>query len=120
VLIPLRFCTTAKVREQWAAVGDGDTSRVALALTRARIMGQRYPFTCYGRFARCQIKKRSHPPARRAPACARNVRHWFRYYERAPHITFKSMPIIVEIACYWEQVAAEAGAIAVEQIKWRR
>jgi len=61
--------TTATLAEQWGRRWITiDTSRVALALARARIMGARYPFTC------CQIPAMasSRKPKLRAPRRVRS------------------------------------------------
>jgi adenine-specific DNA-methyltransferase len=96
--------TTAKVAEQWGRRWvTVDTSRVALALTRARIMGQRYPFYLLADSRDGQIKEAevTHSAPSTQPVHG-NVRHGF-VYERAPHITLKSIANNVEIDVMWEQ-----------------
>ena len=65
--------TTAYVAEQWGRRWITiDTSRVALALARARIMGARYPFLPAGRLPRRPAQGgRSHPHCAEFAARAR-------------------------------------------------
>jgi adenine-specific DNA-methyltransferase len=90
--------TTATVAEQWARRWVTiDTSRVALALARARIMGARYPFYLLADSREGQIKEAE--ITRIAPSSQPvhgNVRHGF-VYERVPHITLKSIANNAEI-----------------------
>lgn len=90
--------TTAYVAEQWARRWITiDTSRVALALARARIMGTRYPFYMLADSKEGQIKEGE--VTRTAPSSHPtygNVRQGF-VYERVPHITLKSIANNVEI-----------------------
>lgn len=84
--------TTATVSEQWGRRWITiDTSRVALALARARIMGARYPFYILADSREGQLKEAE---ISRTAASSRNVheniRHGF-VYERVPHITLKSI-----------------------------
>jgi adenine-specific DNA-methyltransferase len=96
--------TTAYVAEQWGRRWITiDTSRVALALARARVMGARYPFYVLadsreGQIKESQITKRvpSEAPTRG------NVRHGF-VYERVPHITLGSIANNAEIEVIWQQ-----------------
>jgi adenine-specific DNA-methyltransferase len=84
--------TTAYVAEQWGRRWITiDTSRVALALARARIMGARYPFylladTPEGQRKEAEIKR---VPPSTAPTFG-SIRQGF-VYERVPHITLKSI-----------------------------
>lgn len=95
--------TTAYVAEQWGRRWITiDTSRVALALARARIMGARYPYYLLadspeGQFKESQVtaKPRSSAPVNN------NIRHGF-VYERVPHITLKSIANNEEIDVIWE------------------
>ena len=58
--------TTATVAEQWGRRWITiDTSRVALALARARIMGARYPFYLLADSAKARSKKPKSPAPRR-------------------------------------------------------
>ena len=84
--------TTAYVAEQWGRRWITiDTSRVALALARARVMGARYPYYLLADSPEGQRKEAE--LAGKAPSEAPTygaVRHGF-VYERAPHITLKSI-----------------------------
>ena len=90
--------TTAYVGEQWGRRWITiDTSRVALALARARIMGARYPYYLLADSRDGQIKEAE--ASRTAPSNAStrgNVRQGF-VYERVPHITLKSIANNAEI-----------------------
>ncbi|GAC1528009.1 MAG: hypothetical protein NVS2B16_35860 [Chloroflexota bacterium] len=96
--------TTAYVAEQWGRRWITiDTSRVALALARARIMGARYP---YYLLADSQAGQRKEAEINRTvPSTAPtygNIRHGF-VYERVPHITLKSIANNVEIDVIWDR-----------------
>ena len=95
--------TTAYVAEQWGRRWITiDTSRVALALARARIMGARYPFYLLADSREGQIKEAE--VTRTAPSSQPvqwNIRHGF-VYERVPHITLKSIANNAEIDVIWE------------------
>jgi adenine-specific DNA-methyltransferase len=96
--------TTATVAEQWGRRWITiDTSRVALALARARIMGARYPFYLLSDSREGQIKEAevTHTAPRDTPTQG-NLRHGF-VYERVPHITLKSIANNTEINVIWEQ-----------------
>ena len=90
--------TTAYVAEQWGRRWITiDTSRVALALARARVMGARYPYYLLadspeGRQKEAELSRKapSESPTRSA------VRQGF-VYERVPHITLKSIANNAEI-----------------------
>ncbi len=100
--------TTATVAEQWGRRWITiDTSRVALALARARIMGARYPFYLLADSREGQIKEAE--ITRTAPSSqpvSGNIRHGF-VYERVPHITLKSIANNREIDVIWEQWQAK-------------
>ena len=96
--------TTAYVAEQWGRRWITiDTSRVALALARARIMGARYPYYLLadsreGQFREAEI-------TRTAPSEAPthdDTRQGF-VYERVPHIMLRSIAQNAEIDVIWEQ-----------------
>jgi adenine-specific DNA-methyltransferase len=95
--------TTATVAEQWGRRWVTiDTSRVALALARTRLMSARYP--CYlladsaeGRAKEQEITKRVQPDT----PTAKDIRQGF-VYERMPHITLKSIANNAEIDVIWE------------------
>ncbi len=96
--------TTATVAEQWGRRWITiDTSRVALALARARVMGARYPFYLLADSREGQIKEAE--VTRTAPSSQPvqgNIRHGF-VYERVPHITLKSIANNAEIDVIWEK-----------------
>ncbi|MDT8398748.1 MAG: site-specific DNA-methyltransferase, partial [Pseudomonadales bacterium] len=96
--------TTAAVAEHWGRRWITiDTSRVALALTRARIMGARFPFYLLADSCDGQIKEAEITHA--APSSKTtygNVRQGF-VYERVPHITLKSIATNTEIDVIWEK-----------------
>ena len=96
--------TTATVAEQWGRRWITiDTSRVALALARVRIMGARYPFYLLADSREGQLKEaevtRSAPSSQ--PVLG-SVRQGF-VYERVPHITLKSIANNAEIDVTWEK-----------------
>jgi adenine-specific DNA-methyltransferase len=95
--------TTAYVAEQWGRRWITiDTSRVALALARARLMGARYPYYLLADSREGQAKEAevSRTPVKTIPV-GRDVRHGF-VYERVPHITLKSIANNAEIDVIWE------------------
>jgi adenine-specific DNA-methyltransferase len=96
--------TTAYVAEQWGRRWITiDTSRVALALARARIMGARYPYYILADSPEGQRKEGE--ITRTAPSTNPthgNVRHGF-VYERVPHITLKSIANNTEIDVIWDK-----------------
>jgi adenine-specific DNA-methyltransferase len=96
--------TTAYVAEQWGRRWITiDTSRVALALARARIMGARYPYYLLGDSIEGQRKEGE--VTRTAPSSQPtrgDIRHGF-VYERVPHITMKSIANNAEIDIVWEK-----------------
>ena len=95
--------TTAYVAEQWGRRWITiDTSRVALALARARIMGARYPYYLLADSRDGQIKEAA--LARKAPSEApthNDIRQGF-VYERVPHITLRSIANNAEIDVIYE------------------
>ena len=96
--------TTAYVAEQWGRRWITiDTSRVALALARARIMGARYPYYLLadspdGQEKEAQITRKV-PSSE--PTYGR-LRQGF-VYERVPHITLKQIANNAEIDVIWER-----------------
>jgi adenine-specific DNA-methyltransferase len=94
--------STAYVAEQWGRRWITiDTSRVALALARARIMGAKYPFYLLADSPEGQVKEaeitNSHPSSK---PTHNDIRHGF-VYERVPHITLKSIANNAEIDVIW-------------------
>jgi len=96
--------TTAYVAEQWGRRWITiDTSRVSLALARARIMGARYPYYLLADSPEGQQKEAE--IARTTPSEAPthgNIKHGFTY-ERVPHIMLKSIANNAEIDVIWEK-----------------
>ena len=96
--------TTAYVAEQWGRRWITiDTSRVALALARTRIMGARYPYYLLADSRDGQLKEAE--IVRKAPSEAptyNDIRQGF-VYERVPHITLKSIANNAEIDVIWEK-----------------
>ena len=103
--------TTAYVAEQWGRRWITiDTSRVALALARARVMGARYPYYLLsdspeGQRKEAEITGRhsslttDHQPL--TPTYG-NIRQGF-VYQRVPHITLRAIANNAEIDVIWEQ-----------------
>tara|TARA_B110001454_G_scaffold219001_1_gene249236 strand:+ start:547 stop:3354 length:2808 start_codon:yes stop_codon:yes gene_type:complete len=96
--------TTAYVAEQWGRRWITiDTSRVALALARARIMGARYPYYLLADSREGQKKEAEVTRSVPSSSVVRgNVRHGF-VYERVPHITLKSIANNAEIDVIYAQ-----------------
>ena len=96
--------TTAYVAEQWGRRWITiDTSGVALALARARVMGARYPWYLLADSPEGQCKEGE--ITRRAPSempTGGDIRQGF-VYERVPHITLKSIANNAEIDVIWEK-----------------
>ena len=95
--------TTAYVAEQWGRRWITiDTSRVALALARARIMGARYPYYLLADSPEGQLKEaevtRGVPSSQPTRG---NIRQGF-VYERVPHVTLKSIANNTEIDVIWD------------------
>lgn len=94
--------TTAYVAEQWGRRWITiDTSRVALALARARIMGARYPWYLLADSREGQLKEAevTRQVPRDTPIYGR-IRQGF-VYKRVPHITLKSIANNAEIDTIW-------------------
>ncbi|MCP5498366.1 MAG: site-specific DNA-methyltransferase [Leptospiraceae bacterium] len=96
--------TTAYVAEQWGRRWITiDTSRVALALARARIMGAKYPFYLLSDSKEGQLKEaeisRTEPSSH--PTYGK-INQGF-VYERVPHITLKSIANNAEIDVIWDK-----------------
>ena len=96
--------TTAYVSEQWGRRWITiDTSRVALALARARAMGARYPYYLLsdsrnGQVKRAEVERR---PTAESPTFD-DMRQGF-VYERVPHITLGAIARNTEIDVIWEE-----------------
>ena len=119
--------TTAYVGEQWGRRGITiDTSRVALALARARIMGAHYPFYLLADSREGQIKEAE--VTRTAPSSQPvrgNIRHGF-VYERVSHITLKSIAAKAEFEYLYDKPYPDnkkvrvAGPFTVESLSPHR
>ena len=106
--------TTAYVAEQWGRRWITiDTSRVALALARARIMGARYPWYLLadspeGRRKEAEISGQALVTGGQfndnSPTTghSHSIRQGF-VYQRVPHITLKSIANNAEIDVIWEK-----------------
>ena len=96
--------TTAYVAEQWGRRWITiDTSRVALALARARVMAARYAYYLLADSRDGQLKEGdiSRKASSEAPTY-NDIRQGF-VYERVPHITLKSIANNAEIDVIWEK-----------------
>lgn len=107
--------TTAYVAEQWGRRWITiDTSRVALALARARIMGARYPYYLLADSREGQLKEAeisqsapsSHPTYG-------NIAHGF-VCQRVPHITLKSIANNAEIDVIWDKYEATLATLRAQ------
>ena len=104
--------TTAYVAEQWGRRWITiDTSRVSLALARARIMGARYPYHLLADSREGRKKSGEWQVAsgeqeklstHHSSLPTNSIRQGF-VYERVPHITLKSIANNVEIDVIWEK-----------------
>jgi adenine-specific DNA-methyltransferase len=100
--------TTAYAAEQWGRRWiTVDTSRVALALARTRLMSARYPFYLLAdsREGRAKEQDISGLPQPLSSAEG-DIRQGF-VYERAPHVTLKSIANNAEIDVIWEEWQAK-------------
>jgi len=97
--------TTAYVAEQWGRRWITiDTSRVAIALARSRLMGARYPYYLLADSPEGQAKEgevtRTVP---KTTPTRGDIRMGF-VYERVPHITLKSIANNSEIDVIWDRL----------------
>ncbi len=96
--------TTAYVAEQWGRRWITiDTSRIALALARARLMGASYPWYLLtdsqeGQRKEAELRGQVPPDT----VTHSNIRLGF-VYERVPHISLKSIASNQEIDSIWEE-----------------
>ena len=107
--------TTAAVAEQWGRRWITiDTSRVAIALARSRLMGARYPYYYLADSPEGQGKEaevtRSTP---KSTPTRNDIRHGF-VYDRVPHITLKSIANNAEIDVVWERAEEELAPLRAE------
>jgi adenine-specific DNA-methyltransferase len=96
--------TTAYAAEQWGRRWiTADTSRVSLALARSRLMGARYPYYLLSdsRDGRDKEEKISGKAQSSSPI-RNDIRQGF-VFERAPHITLKSIANNAVIDEIWEE-----------------
>ncbi|MDX2208045.1 MAG: site-specific DNA-methyltransferase [Gemmatimonadales bacterium] len=103
--------STASVAEEWGRRWITiDTSRVALALARARLMASRYAFYLLADSREGQLREaelsKSVPSDRPTQG---DIRQGF-VYERVPHITLKSIANNTEIDVIWEKWEGEIAA----------
>jgi adenine-specific DNA-methyltransferase len=97
--------TTAYVAEQWGRRWITiDTSRVAVALARSRLMGARYPYYLLADSKEGQAKEGeiTRTPPKSAPTQG-SIRQGF-VYDRVPHITLKSIANNAEIDVIWDRM----------------
>ncbi|MDO4794471.1 MAG: site-specific DNA-methyltransferase [Brachymonas sp.] len=107
--------TTAYVAEQWGRRWITiDTSRVALALARARIMGARYPYYLLADSREGQLKEaeisQSAPSSQPVHG---NIAHGF-VCQRVPHITLKAIANNAEIDVIWDQYEAALAPLRAQ------
>ena len=107
--------TTAYAAEGWGRRWITiDTSRVALALARARVMGARYDYYLLSDSRDGQLKEAE--LAQKAPSetpTYGDIRQGF-VYERVPHITLKSIANNAEIDVIWERYEEELAPLRAE------
>jgi adenine-specific DNA-methyltransferase len=107
--------TTAIVAEQWGRRWiTMDTSRVALALARARVMGAKYPYYLLadskdGRHKEGELTGK--PPVD-GPTHG-DIRQGF-VYDRAPHIMLSTVVRNAEIDVIWEEFQAKLEPLRAE------
>jgi len=97
--------TTAYVAEQWGRRWITiDTSRVAIALARSRLMGARYPYYVLADSKEGQEKEGeiTRTPPKTTPTYG-SVRQGF-VYERVPHIMLKDIANNAEIDVIWDKM----------------
>ncbi|MDX0072492.1 site-specific DNA-methyltransferase [Sinorhizobium meliloti] len=96
--------TSAYVAEQWGRRWITiDTSRVALALARTRLMGARYPYYLLADSREGRVKEQEVSGKFLAQTSATDdIRQGF-VYERAPHIMLKDIANNAEIDVIWEK-----------------
>ena len=96
--------TTAYVAEQWGRRWITiDTSRVALALARTRLMSARYPYYLLADSPEGQIKEAQlTKTVPKSDPTHGSIRQGF-VYEHVPHITLKSIANNTEIDVIWEK-----------------
>ncbi len=107
--------TTAYVAEQWGRRWITiDTSRVSLALARARIMGTRYSYYILADSVEGQLKEAE--LTRTLPSnlpTYGNVRQGF-VYQRLPHVMLETIANDAEIDIIWEQYQEKMEPLRVQ------
>ena len=107
--------TTAYVAEQWGRRWITiDTSRVALALARARVMGARYPYYLLADSREGQLREAE--VTRKVPSESPthgDIRQGF-VYERVPHITLRAIANNAEIDVFYEEFQEKLGPLRLE------
>jgi adenine-specific DNA-methyltransferase len=116
--------TTAFVAEEWGRRWITiDTSRVALALARARIMGARYPYYLLADSKEGKLKEAEiTQTALSSQTTSDNLRFGF-VYERLPHVTLKAIGGNAQIDVVWEKWHAQLGPLLEKlnsslKVKW--
>ena len=107
--------TTAYVAEQWGRRWITiDTSRVALALARARLMGARFPYYLLtdSREGQLMEAKISGKEPKQTPTFG-DIREGF-VYQRVPHITLGSIANNLEIDVIWENFQKKIESIRIQ------
>ena len=100
--------TTAYVAEQWGRRWITiDTSRVAVALARRRLMGAKFPYYLLADSEE-GLKKESEVTGKLQMRPTYNKVSQGFVYERVPHITLKSIANNPEIDLIWEKYVAES------------
>ena len=92
-----------------------DTSRVALALARARLMGAKFPAYILLDSQEGQDKSRLNGVEIGSGPTHRSVRHGF-VYERVPHINLRAVATNAEIDVIWDKWSAKINQLR-EQIQ---
>lgn len=107
--------TTAYVAEQWGRRWiTVDTSRVSLALARARLMGARYPYYRLADSLEGRIKEQEATGEIQPDTPTHgDIRQGF-VYKRAAHITLKSIANNAEIDVIWENYQAKLEPLRLE------
>lgn len=107
--------TTAYVAEQWGRRWITlDTSRVSLALARARIMGARYPYYLLADSPEGQQKEAEVTRTTKSSALPQGRINLGFVYQRVPHITLKSIANNPEIDEIWERFQPDLEALRSE------
>ena len=104
--------TTAYVSENWGRRWIVvDTSRVALALTRTRLMGAKFPYYLLTDSREGKLKEAEITLTAASDVTTyNNVRHGF-VYERTPHVTLSSIAYNSDVDVYWEQFQAKLAPL---------